>query len=456
MTATDPSITAGRVAGKARSVEAAGPKRTGDADLLPDRWSSIQVRVVALCFLINMLDGMDVVILSYIAPTLTQSLDITADLMGMLFSAGLAGMAIGGLFLAPLCDRYGRRRMILCSLVAMTLSMIASGLAVAFWQLVALRLVVGIGIGTVLAAMAALTAEYAPAKGRNFAVTFLQGGYPIGATLTGFATVWLLPHLDWHGVLLAAGLLSAAAFPLIWLLLPESVSFLLRRRPKGALEKVNAILREAGVAPLPRLPETAADARAGSGVAALLSAGRRTATLLLWCAIVLSFMSLYFVISWIPRLAIEAGLDHSQGIYAGAVYNIGAFAGITSLGLFASRLSLRWLILVFLAAAAVLLTLFGSLAMPLAVLLLVVFVIGFTLQGGFNGLYPLAARLYPVEIRATGIGWAMGVGRAGAVIGPLLGGYLLAHEVPLPTIFLVFAAPLLVGGLCVLRIRPSP
>lgn len=373
----------------------------------------------------------------------------------MLFSAGLAGMAIGGLFLAPLCDRYGRRRMILCSLVVMTVSMIASGLASAFWQLLLLRLAVGVGIGTVLAAMAALTAEYAPAKGRNFAVTFLQGGYFIGATLTGFATVWLLPCLDWHGVLLAAGILSAAAFPLIWFLLPESASFLVRQQPKGALEKANAILGQAGAPPLARLPEQPDGGQSAAGVSALLAGQRRTATILLWCAIVLSFMTLYFVISWIPKLAIEAGLDHSQGIYAGAIYNIGAFVGITSLGLFASRLSLRWLILSFLAVAALLLTLFGSLAMPLALLLGVVFVIGFTLQGGFNGLYPLAALLYPADIRATGIGWAMGIGRAGAVAGPLLGGYLLAHAVPLPVIFAVFAVPLLVAAACVLRIRQA-
>lgn len=437
---------------------AAAPTRApgGDeAGLLPDRWSAIQIRVVALCFLINMLDGMDVVILSYIAPVLSDALAIAPDRMGLLFSAGLVGMAIGGLVLAPLSDRFGRRFMIRASLVVMSSAMIASGFATAFWQLLLLRVVVGTGIGTVLAAMAALTAEYAPQRGRNFAVTFLQGGYPIGATLTGFATVWLLPRLDWHGVLLAAGVLSLVALPLIWFALPESVGFLVRQRPPRALEKVNAILRQAGAAPLKALPPASEAKKPTAGVSALFADGRGRATLLLWGAIVLGFMTLYFVISWIPKLAIEAGLDRSQGIYAGATYNIGAFVGITCLGLFASRLSLRWLILTFLFAAAGLLTLFGTLALPLGLLLLVVFLIGFSLQGGFNGLYPLAARLYPVEIRGTGIGWAMGVGRIGAVIGPMLGGFLLAASVPLPVIFLTFAAPLLVAGFCVLRIREN-
>ncbi|MFE0754882.1 MFS transporter [Inquilinus sp. NPDC058860] len=419
-------------------------------------WSAQQALVVALCFVINMLDGMDVLILSYIAPSLSADWGVRPDRLGVVFSAGLAGMAIGGLFVAPLADRYGRRRLILVSIVLMTAAMIASGFADTIGHLIALRLMVGIGIGAVLASMAALTAEYAPPRHRDFAVGFLQAGYPIGATITGFVVAWQLPIHGWHAMLLGAGLLSAATIPVVALLLPESMDFLARRQPAGALPRINRLRRRFGQEPLARLPDITQEAAAEAGPRGLFAQGRTGSTLLLWLAIILCFMTLYFVISWIPKLAVEAGLDTADAIYAGAIYNIGAFFGTASIGLIAAKVDLRRLIFLYLLGAAAALILFGSGVLPLGPLLIAAFLIGVAVQGGFNGLYPLAARLYPAEARGTGIGWAMGVGRIGAVIGPLLGGWLLAAEVSLPVIFVVFAVPVVLGGACVLLIRTGP
>jgi benzoate transport len=416
-------------------------------------WTPRQLLVVAICFAINMIDGMDVLILSYIAQALSGDWGIRPDELGVVLSAGLAGMAAGGLLIAPLADRFGRRRIILAALLMMTVAMFGTAAATSIPQLILGRFVVGMGIGTVLAAMAALTAEYAPPKHRTFAVAFLQAGYPIGATATGFVVAALLPHHGWQMMLLGAACICAVAFPLVFFVLPESIDFLVRRQPKNALSRVNALRRALRQPVLDALPLVAPVEADRGGVRGLFAQGRASATLLLWVSIMLGFMTLYFVISWIPKLAIEAGLAPTDAIYAGATYNIGAFTGIVAIGLAASRVELRKLIFGFMTLAAIALTIFGSVAMPLAATLGVAFLIGVFVQGGFNGLYPLAAGLYPPEMRGTGIGWAMGIGRIGAVTGPMLGGVLLAAKASLGVIFAVFAVPMLLAGLCISLVR---
>lgn len=438
----------GNISGRSYATIGDGALPVSDA-----HWTARQILVVAICFILNMLDGMDVLILSYIAPALSADWQVSPESLGVVFSAGLAGMAAGGLLIAPLADRFGRRKLILASITMMAAAMFGSSVAASILELIASRFVVGIGIGTVLASMAALTAEYAPEKHRSFAVGFLQAGYPVGATITGFAVASLLPAYGWQAMLLGAAILCAAAVPLVWLLLPESIAFLLSRQPRGALARANRLLASIGQPQLDALPPQNISETRHAGVRGLLTEGRGPSTLLLWLAIIFGFTTLYFVISWIPKLAVEAGLPARDAIYAGAIYNIGAFFGTSSIGLIAMRFDLRKLILAYMMLAAAALAVFGSLAMPLAATLATAFLIGMFVQGGFNGCYPLAASLYPPEARGTGIGWAMGVGRIGAVIGPMLGGFLLAAKVPLPVIFGIFAVPVVLAGICAALIR---
>ena len=162
---------------------------------------------------------------------------------------------------------------------------------------------------------------------------------------------------------------------------------------------------------------------------------------------------LYSIVSWIPKLAIDAGLDPKSSIYAGAIYNLGAFAGTVLLSVLANRAGLKPLIVGFLLAAAALLILFGGVVMPVGAVLVTAFAVGVSLQGGFNGLYPLSACVYPVRMRSSGLGWAMGIGRAGAVIGPLLSGYILSLHLPLVVLFATLAVPLVIAALCMGAIR---
>ena len=420
------------------------------------RWTLLAATVVVLCFIVNGIDGANVFAVSYLAPIVARDWSLSAGVLGVVFSSLLAGMGVGGLFLAPMADRFGRRRMVLVSLLLMAAGMILTGLSNSIVGFALARAVVGLGIGTVLACMTALVYEFAPARNRSAAVGLLQAGYPIAAAGSGFATAWAVQHYSWRQVLLFSGFCTLAFFPVVFALLPESMGFLLHARPRGALERINKIRLRLGAEPLAALPEKQEEGKKRTYLSELLGLKLRRNTLLLWSAIFCGFVVLYAVISWIPRLAIEAGLSTNAGIVAGAVYNGGAFAGTTALSILTGRVKLQRLILVFLVLAAVCLVVFGLIPAWAPLVLAVAFLIGVTLQGGFNGIYPLSTQVYPLRVRSSGIGTAIGIGRVGAILGPLITGYMLDIHAPLAVVFLVLAAPALVAAMCCVSIRLRP
>lgn len=385
------------------------------------QWDHRSILIVLLCFALNMVDGMDVLIISYIAPALQQDWGAGPAELSIVFSMGLAGMALGGLGLAPLADRFGRRRMIVLAIGLMALAMVASSFAQSVTQLAAIRFVVGTGIGTVLACIAAIAAKAAPAKHRNFAVGILQGGYPIGAMITGFVTAWALPMSGWRHVLIGAACISALCVPLILAILPA------HQGAPGSSRKV----------PLGEI----------------VAGPRKRNSVLLWTATICGFMALYFITSWITKLAIEAGLPETQAIVASAIYSFGAFAGTLVMSIVGTRFDIRKICAGLLASAIGVFLLFGGVSMPLAGVLVTAFAMGVTLQGGFNALYPIAATVYPDEVRATGIGWAFGIGRIGAFTGPLVGGLALAQNLPLVAVFGIFCVPLAIAALAARSVR---
>jgi len=356
----------------------------------PDgRWDTKTILIVLLCFMLNMVDGMDLLVMSFIAPALQKEWAIGPAQFSLVFSSGLAGMALGGVGLSPLADRFGRRRLVVVAIGLMALAMLVSSQAQSVVQLAAIRFVVGIGIGTVLACIAAVAARVAPQRHRNFAVGVLQAGYPIGAMITGFLTAWALPRFGWRPVLVATAGFSALFVPLILMILPAQVD------AGHRAEKV----------PLK----------------SIVDGSRLRSSVLLWTGTICGFMALYFITSWITKLAIEAGLPETQAIIASAVYNFGAFSGTLAMSVAGTRVDIRKIGSTLLFITIGVFLLFGGVAMPLGGVLVTAFVMGVTLQGGFNALYPIAARIYPDAVRATGIGWAMGIGRIGAFAGPLLG-----------------------------------
>ena len=426
---------------------------------VPTRLSGIRLSSILVCFLMNMLDGMDVMVISYAAPAIAREWSrpgapVAPTDLGIVFSVGLLGMAVGAMFLASKADIIGRRRMILLSAALMGSCVLATVYVQSVPMLVLARFVSGLGIGSMLASTATLTAEYAPARTKDFWVSFAMSGYPIGAVLSGLVAARIIPAYGWRAMFSTAGFATLLTLPIIYFFLGESIDFLLKSRPKGALEQANRLLAKMGDAPLPKLPPLQ-ESVAKASVGELFIGFRRNATLLLWASLFMSFATLYFLTMWIPKLASNAGLALNLAIYAGTVFNLGAFFGIITQGYLSARLGLQRVICGFLLITALLMSVFGFVSGSVWVLILFG-LIGFGIQGGFVGMYSLAAKLYPTRIRATGVGWAVGAGRIGAVAGPFVGGILIAAGWSMAANFMAFALPALIAAILVYLITLSP
>jgi MFS family permease len=344
------------------------------------------------------------------------------------------------------------------SLLLIAVGMLGATLATNVSTLLAARLTTGLGIGGVVPTMAAFATELSPLRRRSFAVTLVQGGYPLGSMLTGVAALWLLPAYGWHSLFVLGGVLTLVSIPFVFAVLPESPEYLLTKQPPGALASVNKLLRALGQPELAALPPRPAEqphvnvvSAAVAGLGALFRSGQRAATISLWVAFVMSVATLYFLQSWVPQLTANAGLPDTQAYWAGIILNLGAFIGMASVGYLADHFGLRRVIASYLGAGAAALLLFSSLQTTTTIL------IGLgsigLMQGGFIGLYAVSARIYPAALRVTGIGWAAGVARFGAILGPFVAGLLVAGGMGMAGSFVVFAIPLAIAAAAVLSMR---
>ena len=406
------------------------------------KMTQVQYFSIAICFLMSVLDGMDVLVVSYCAPAIAEDLNLGPKTLGFVFSSGLIGMAIGAIFLAPFADRFGRKKLILASAFIMGFSVLLTAYSENISQLILMRLVSGLGIGCMLATTATLTSENVLNNSKDFWVSLVISGYPVGAVVSGYVAAAIIPSYGWESMFVLAGLTTILTIPLIFFFLSESPQFYLKKQPKDALAKANKILIKMNFKPLDSLPKIGLKANNKPLVSRLFSEKYKISTLQLWAALFFAFGCLYFLISWIPKLASDAGLSIELAIYAGTIFNVGAFFGIVLQGYFSSKIGLKKTISFFLLLTFLLMASF-KLFVGTDILLLVYFLLGFSLQGGFVGLYAVAARLYPTEFKTTGVGWAIGMGRVGGILAPLIGGLLISIGLSLSANFLIFSIPAL-------------
>ncbi len=421
-----------------------------------DRFGGRQVSIVLLCLLFNMIDGFDITAMAVIASTVGREMGLADDQLGLLFSVALAGMMVGAMFLAAVSDLVGRRRVILVSLLLIGTTVLMSSRADSLWELVAWRFASGLGAGAMLASQAALAAEYSPERYRALAVAAVTAGYPLGAMMTGIVANWLMPNFGWRGVFVFGGAVTLSMAGVAALFIPESLHYLLLKRPKGALRRVNAILAQLGRPALERLPALAGDApppgrprfaQLFNNMGALLERRSRRRTLMLWLAFFLCFGALYFLMSWIPKLMEGIGFSAQSARWAFTLFNLGGVIGVFTLGALSTRWKLTHLVSLFLLASALGMVVFAMAPTELGLLLALIFFIGITQQGGFTGLYAVAAKCYATQVRSTGIGWSVGLGRLGAVAGPAVAGWALASGVSIAGNFYLFAVPMALGAI---------
>jgi len=382
---------------------------------------AIQLLIILICFLCNMLDGMDVLIISYTAPAIAKAWSISPANLGIVFSSGLVGMTVGAIFLAPLADRFGRKPLMVLAALLMGSCIYLTSYATDINVLMIYRFISGLGIGTMMASTAAITAEYAPDRTRDFWVSTVVAGYPVGAVLTGISSAKIIAESGWEHLFELAGIATFLIVPVLLFLLKESDEFKAKAKPEDAK------------------------------LSALFTSEFKWSTWQLWSALFLSFTTLYFLMNWIPKLATNAGLSMELAIYSGTIFNLGAIVGIPVQGYFSSRFGLKKSIGTLLLITAVLLGIFGLFSGS-NLILVVLFFLGFGVQGSFVGLYAVAARMYPTAFRSTGVGWAIGMGRLGGIIGPVLGGLLVGLGFGMAQSFIFFAIPSFIAGLITLKI----
>lgn len=416
------------------------------------RMTPFQVVVVGICIVISMLDGFDVLAMAFTAPVITREWALDPTALGALFSAGLAGMAIGAVLLSPLADRYGRRASVLFCLALMTVGMLLSAFAQNTAQLFTLRLVTGLGIGSVLATINAIVAEYSSTRRRDFCIGMMTMGYSVGATLGGLISVVLLSNYGWQSVFLLGGILSTILAVVVAVVMPESVDFLLARRPAGALDRINHVLRRLRLAPLESLPPVHAEVSRRSGYRTMFAADMRTPTLLICAGFFLAMMTYYFLLNWIPKILVDLGLTVEGGISGSVVMNVAGVTGGLLLGWNTHRFGLGRLTAAYMVLCVASVVVFGYVPASTVPLLLMVVVIGFFMNGVIVGLYALAATVFPATVRATGTGLALGCGRLGATIGPFVAGVLITQGWSRAAYFVAMALPMLLAAGVISRI----
>ena len=425
--------------------------------------SRFQVVAVALTIALNALDGFDVLSISFASPGIAREWGIDRAALGIVLSMELIGMAVGSVLIGGVADRIGRRPTILGCLAAMGVGMLLCTTAHDVVTLCVYRVATGLGIGGMLAATNAMTAEYSSARRRSLCISLMAIGYPLGAVVGGSIAAMLLRHHDWRAVFLFGGCVSLALIPLILWRLPESIAFLIQKRPARALERVNAILKRMGHAAAATLPAATRE-EARRGTADIFSPALRALTIALTLAYFLHVATFYFILKWVPKIVSDMGFEPSSAAGVLVWANVGGAAGGALFGLAAGRIGLRPLTIGVLLASAALVTAFGTLGAEggLARLGLIAAVAGMCTNAGIVGLYALVARGFPTHVRATGTGFVIGVGRGGSALSPILAGYLFNAGLPLGAVATVMAAgsllaagALLARGLRAHQLSPS-
>lgn len=407
---------------------------------------TFQIRVLLVCAAVLFIDGFDTQAIGYVAPALAQEWKLARGSLGPVFSAGLFGLMIGALILGPLADRIGRRRIILASTIVFGVGTLLTMFARDTSSLMVLRVITGLGLGGAMPNAVALTSEFSPHRRRATLVMMMFAGFSIGAALGGLLAAALIPAYGWRAVFLVGGLVPLLLLPVLLRLLPESIRYL--AMVGGRDEEVADLLRR--VAPGSVFARGAVFAvheprLTGWPVAHLFAERRTLVTLLLWVVFFMSLLDLYLLSNWLPTVLNDLGASVSASAAIGAMLQVGGVVGTFTLGTFIDRFSFRALALTYLAAALAIAGI-GFSSHSIALVTVAIFASGFCVVGGQIAANALTATYYPTAIRSTGVGWALGIGRIGSIVGPLIGGIMLARGMGAQSLFVAAAIPALVAA----------
>jgi AAHS family 4-hydroxybenzoate transporter-like MFS transporter len=411
------------------------------------RMGRVQILVTALCAAALFIDGYDIQVMALAVPALAKGWSLPPASFGLALSAVVIGISVGSGLIGPLGDRFGRRTMLLWTMVAIGIATACTALAASPNQFVAWRLLTGLALGAGIPSCAAMTSEYAPLSQRSFVMGLMNVTSPIGAFCAGFIAPPVLEAFGWRGTFLIGGAAPLLIAVVVALTAPESLKFLLVRRPSDP--RIAQILRR--IAPdidPSAVGVSAAEAAPGASPLALLKPHFLARTLLLWGMLALNLFNLYVLISWLPTLLQQSGWSMSASLQGAVLIQGGGVVGGLVMARFLDRGATRpALVAGFLLSAASLglFMVIPSGAAWVALLLL----LGAGVSGSQLSLNALSAAYYPPAIKATGVAWALLVGSIGSVVAPIAGGWMLEARFSTIAILGLLAIPALINAAAV-------
>ena len=413
---------------------------------------AFQAMLLALCGLCLLIDGFDAQAMGYVAPSVIAEWHVAKTELGPVFSASLFGMLLGALGLSVLADRIGRRPVLIGATFFFALSMLATPFVSTIPALITLRFITGLGLGCIMPNAMALVGEFSTPAHRVKRMMLVSCGFTLGAAVGGFVSAALIPAYGWRAVFWVGGAVPLLLAFAMLALLPESLQFLvLKGRTERALSWLARFDPALPIGANTRLvvSEKRTD---GAPVAELFRAGRGPVTLILWAISFMNLIVLYFLSNWLPTVMREAGYTPGTAVIVGTVLQTGGVIGTLLLGWFIERMGFVRVLFACFALAAFAVGTIGVVAHALPWLLVVVFAGGFCVVGGQPAVNALAGHFYPTALRSTGIGWSLGIGRIGSVIGPLVGGQLIALNWSNAALFHAAAVPVLCSALLVVAL----
>jgi len=386
-----------------------------------------QILAVGIGVVVNMMDGYDLLSISFASSAIDREWLIGDERIGRLFGIGLFGMACGAFGLSWISDVVGRRTGTVVNLVMMSIGMTIAAFSASFGVLMAARFLTGLGIGAMTASIGSLVFELAPKKRREISLGFVTAAFPVGTLAGGWIAANVLLDIDWRAVFGFGAVLSVLLIPLVWFLLPESFDYLLGKQPRNALERANRQLGKLGLEKLGELPpKSAVTPTDGTSLLDVLRQPVLTSAILA-CLGYFGFMtSQYFILNWMPRIMVQEGFTDAGAIGFGLIRDIGAIIGCLVVGTVTARLGVRPVTVGLLLILAAAIAAFGTLPLDaVQAIRISSFFIGFAAFATAVGIFSIMASGYPAHVRATGIGVAFTAGRLGATAGGYFGGFFL-------------------------------
>jgi AAHS family 4-hydroxybenzoate transporter-like MFS transporter len=406
-----------------------------------------QWTVIGLCAFVAMLDGLDLQSIGLAAPAMSAMLQIAPQAFGVVFSAALAGLALGAFLLGPVADRVGRKRVLVGATFCFGVSTLATGAAANLPELLTCRFLTGFGLGGAMPSFISLGSEYVPKARRAAVVSLLWAGFPLGGVAGGLLGSWIIPAYGWQSIFLVGGVLPILLSMILAMALPESVSFLVaagksRDRIRRTLRRIFPDLTTEGETRFGLAREIAPR----TTVLELFRSGRAAGTLLLWTSFFFAFMILVTNSSWSPILLRRTGVAAEQSALALALFNFGSLFGSAAAGMLLGRFGILRVLPPTLTLGAFAYAMIGWSAPSFAAVMMAQGVFGLLLGCASSGLIALSAIYYPVAIRSTGVGSATGIGRLGSFVGPLSVGQMVGAQWDVPTIFAALGGSVLIGA----------